>query len=80
MEKVRSIDKGQQRIVFFLTVCSPKKKATEDPMKVGAELIGMMNKIANDLTGGSYLLLQSKHMVPEGRPIFSLQVLCSVNS
>ena len=60
------------------------KKAAEAAIELGAELIGMVKtntkgfyketieKLTKDWTGGSYLVLRSKPMVPGGRPLIAI--------
>ena len=60
------------------------KKAAEDAMEIGVELIGMVKtntkgfcketieKLTNDWPGGSYLVLRSKSMLPMDRQLIAI--------
>ena len=76
--------KGVMKDCFLFDSWFSSNKSEESVMEVGAEFIGMVNnnnkglckdtigELKNDCTGGSYLLLRSKPMVPGGRPPISI--------
>ena len=78
------IEKGLRRIVYIYMWFSSKKSA-EAAMEVGAESIFMVNtntkvfcketidNLTKDWSGGYYVVLSSKPMVPGGRPRIAIR-------
>ena len=77
--------KGRTKDCLLFDIWFASKKAAEAAMEVGAKFIGMVKKnnkaffketidnLTKDWTGGSYLVLRIKPIVPGDRPIIAVR-------